>query len=733
MAPSTETRPQTVDVSLPAARLFRSARVHGLALRDAQDVTLARGELIENDAYGAGRRVETDGGDVDSHEILTDKVWVRKRFVLSSPAADSVTLAWYGKEPADVTEEQLGPASLRIRINGADFLKPPVKFCFPEGCRQGRSLGWRYLEVPASALKTGTNEVVFAASENFAWTLYLSEYKHFAAGGAPDGFTPPKASAVSRDGGRTWSTDGLCVNRAMAGEYIVRLNLDRYRAQGTLISEVMDILDLEEQRLLNRHGVVRRLQAEVVADTPTGTDIALEVRAGNHPRVSPNHWTVWMPAQQPGGVKTRGRYAQFRITARTEDAMRSPVISALHVKARGEEFPIPGDRVIHVREVRNPAIVRTSFPFEYESFDTPALVELRRQYGLDNVVAGAGTEFEKIMALRNWTADQFARSELVGRRPPFPPWDARVILQGQGYFCLHHAITFTQVCLAFGIQCRVVTMNSPKGGGHEVVEVWSDDYGKWIFIDPGYNYYVYDTAKGVPLSLLEVQRALSSRQDKALLFRYPGLALPVPAKVKVASASPALQCAVEPSAMNDYTGYRNFAARHLKHCFFLRYMPRNNFLAKPTPIPLNHGTTHWPWNGYMVWADDVIPRLPHYSGYAAREGDLYWTLNQVHMRMVYGPRENEVVVHLDTVTPDFSDYLASMDNGGARQTCSRRVARDGSAAYNAAATDTDSGEWRPVNERFIWTLHPGVNRLQVKTRKRNGKTGPVSLVSLSAY
>ena len=50
-------------------------------------------------------------------------------------------------------------------------------------------------------------------------------------------------------------------------------------------------------------------------------------------------------------------------------------------------------------------------PFAYQPYDEPRLHELRRRYKLDSVVAGATSDFEQLVLLRNWSRSQFRRSD----------------------------------------------------------------------------------------------------------------------------------------------------------------------------------------------------------------------------------------------------------------------------------------------------------------------------------
>jgi len=41
-------------------------------------------------------------------------------------------------------------------------------------------------------------------------------------------------------------------------------------------------------------------------------------------------------------------------------------------------------------------------------------------------------------------------------------------------------------------------------------------------------------------------------------------------------------------------------------------------------------------------------------------------------------------------------------------------------------TQVDRGRWKPADDGFVWSLHPGLNRLEARTVNQFGVTGPVS-------
>lgn len=702
---------QTVGAPQPLPALFQDCLLDGVVLdAERQGAVLERWVVIEDDSPGAGIGQEPDGAPRKSYDLIGGPRQAKKLLVLPPVAARGAVLSFYGAEP--VGEGLTGTVPLQVRVNGRVLRKDSDALKVPPAYRRGAP-HWKYLEIPPDALRAGTNEFVFfadSASDAAAWKLQISETRYFEAGGWPAGASWPRHSARSGDGGASWA-DGLGSDGSMQGEYIVRLTLDQHRAEGRLTSPVFDLAaaTADAQGIVTP-AIIREIALRLDADCPAGTAVALEYRAGNTWSVLPNHWSHWVPAAK---VKQfpRGRYGQWRAVLTTDDPSVSPLVKAVAPRVTLRALPAPDAGRVFVTESHNARIVRPSYAYAYEVFDHPRLVELRNKYQLDLVVEGATTDFEKILRLKRWTARQYAREALQawyllddGRRL-YPSWDAHRILNQDGYSCVSFAVLFMQVCQAFGIPCRHVQVNAWCSGGHEVNEVWSDDFGKWFFVDAGYNYYVCDPATGVPLSIAELAAALAERQATNELVEV-GAGLRVPAKVVTEGDLP-LRYVVEPSPMNEL--YRagaepadraGFMHKHAAWMFFQAMIPRNDFYSNPTPMPLNQGTSHWPWNGYVVWAGGPVPRRPHYSRYALKPGDFYWTLNQAAFRLEYGLEPGRLAVQLDTETPDFKSFQAR----------------------------EDGGEWRDVQSVFEWGLHPGFNTLELCARNRAGSRGRASRV-----
>ena len=144
--------------------------------------------------------------------------------------------------------------------------------------------------------------------------------------------------------------------------------------------------------------------------------------------------------------------------------------------------------------------------FKFDPFDNQTLLQLRQNEKLDDVFVG-DSEFEKTLRLKNWVKSLWDHSVPA----PFPPYNAVVILDwirsGQtGGWCGQYSIVLLQSLLSLGYQARYIEIgNKSNPYAHFMVEVWSNQFNKWIALDADYN--VHWEAHGVPLSALEIHDA----------------------------------------------------------------------------------------------------------------------------------------------------------------------------------------------------------------------------------
>ncbi len=582
-------------------------------------------------------------------EPFGGRVVVKKQFVIDDPDVRGATLAPYlfCRKPG---------AKLTVRVNGH-----PIT-CRWQDPRDYWQDAWTPIRLPASYLQQGLNECVFVGEEGAGWAL-LVEHTRW-----------PRRSAKSVDGGATWSYSGLGGTGAfLHGEYLVRLELQRYAPEGTITSLPVDLALLAGTQGIAARATVRCVQIVPNADVPDGAAITLQVRVGTTPWYDPATWTPWQPADAPLAALPKGaRFLQWQAILTTTRARVTPVLRAVKVIAQLEVARPVRAAVV---AADNPPVVRSSYPFAHQRFEEKRLPLFRQQWNLDGIVDPGADDFANLVAIRNWVRRQWEDGWNKGPAAFVPPWDGFIILELASRqltlgMCTHYATAFVHTCVALGYTARTQIMRS-----HCVGEVWSDTLRKWIAFD--FSGDTDDARKqtfhfehhGTPLSALEAHRALRDGTGPELTFGPPD--------------------AAEAFKMPDRIGLYDRFCIHF----------RNDELSSLEPGEPEHGARAYHYDEYLWWTDGQTPPLPWFSRVSSRAGDFAWTLNhaQIHLQQA-GPRALQV--QLDTETPNLDTLLCRIDGG----------------------------DWQPCAPAFRWPLHPGANTLEVRPRNKFGRLGSVSTV-----
>ena len=650
---------------LEAARLFDQSVTRDLRLSPERGaIELEVGELFEDDGPASGHSYQKP----ENLETLTPQTWLKKELLIPNPQARAAYLVVLSEEP------------FQALINGVpQDLGPNLS---------GRKLHRAYAFDPG-LLRAGRNEIILKGSGN----VQIARDDEFALGSRTR-TRHPNRSAKSTDGGKTWDYDHLGPDGKLDGEYGVRVFLEHYLPKGSLTMPVLDAGNLEGKAVGAPVTQTGPIQVAVEAEPGPAGGLVVRARTGDSYVPTAGHWSDWQVLGESGGVvqRPRGRYAQIALELAAGDPLRSPALRSVRVEAS----PLcPDDWTARVRvlEQHNEEIVRTSIPFEYEPLDHPHLKELRRQYKLDEVVQGAQGELELMLRLAQWANNYWDWPEHIG--DCYPRYDALDILKPYrdgkptGGFCLQFNLVFLQACESFGLPGRAISISQGRwaekhpGGGHEIVEIWSNEWKKWVYADGALAWYIVDEKTGVPLNMLDL------RQRQLQTFRGE----PVQ-PVRVVDA--------ERTRNKQFLWNGLGGPAPLNYYLELRMIPRSNFLEEQSPLPLNQGTAEWSWTGHYVWTDAEVPAGWLFSHRVSKRRDFEWTLNQAHYVLEPAKEPGAFRVHLDTETPSFESFLAELDGGP-------KLA---------------------VSSGFTWTLHPGKNQLRVRPRNVLGREGIPSWIGL---
>jgi hypothetical protein len=253
--------------------------------------------------------------------------------------------------------------------------------------------------------------------------------------------------------------------------------------------------------------------------------------------------------------------------------------------------------------------------------------------------------------------------------------------------CLFSNVVLVAALQSFGYPARHVNLHSEGLSGHEIAEVWSNQFGKWIHMDATQNCYWYDKKSGLPVNTLEIHKALGSRLVEIETWRRPFYFAQRPDTYL--NDIPIAATENEPYGTQKDLFWIFTTSAHL------RMVPRGDVFSRPSPIPVSQGQEVWCWNGYLDWGDSKVPPLEHFSHHTNREQEFNWPLNQVRYVAEQTATPGLLNISLEHNMPNLQALLARVDGA----------------------------EWKKVESRFEVRLHPGKNTLEFQGQNTAGVEG----------
>jgi hypothetical protein len=345
-----------------------------------------------------------------------------------------------------------------------------------------------------------------------------------------------------------------------------------------------------------------------------------------------------------------------------------------------------GPRTLTIRKLDTLPCVQSDYTkrFKFDSFNNLKLKELRARYKLDEVVAPGKDEFDRQVLLLDWVHHQFKKFG----RPSISTKGALEILdgiqQGHSFFCTHYAQVYVSVAASLGWVDRELALRRHQGvaqGGsseHSVTEIWSNQHRKWIMMDPTANMHL--EKNGVPLNAFELRQEWFYHEGKDLVF-------------VVGKEHKQYRKADLPIFLARFAGFGDLTVPvdELDKYGFIGYIPNTDrmdagedygqmFIVKDQ---LCDGTR---------WHVRTLPANPAV--------DPYFPIGQAALKLV--TMGDQLGVTLQTMTPNFKEYQARIDEGG----------------------------WKSSGTDLVWNVHPGRNSLEVRTLNQFWVYGPISRVEV---
>jgi hypothetical protein len=386
-----------------------------------------------------------------------------------------------------------------------------------------------------------------------------------------------------------------------------------------------------------------------------------------------------------GARVVRGIMAAWAMTAfAVAAASTGPALGDdLTAQKPGDTVKLAGGEAV-VRAMDVLPLVKNEFSerFKFDCFGAESLKTLRRQEKLDEVAAPGRTEFEKQALLLHWA---HRRIKHFGTPPANAPEDALGILKGadanRTFNCGYYAEVLREALLSMGYVSRQISLKGARSDGngseHSVVEVWSNQYRKWIILDPTLDMYFL---KGkTPLNAFELRQEWFYNKGKELT-------------IVVGKSAEKRTTADMPIKRETHAGFGTLElnADSLGKFLYVAYVPAS-VDGKPD------------YGKMFITKDKLCEGVAYHTRTCPKDpaAEPYWPMQQAVLALT--PRAGTAItVKADTMTPDFDKFRHRLDGG--------------------AWTDGP-----PPRE---WKLHKGENTLEVRAINKFGVQGAVSKAAL---
>lgn len=351
----------------------------------------------------------------------------------------------------------------------------------------------------------------------------------------------------------------------------------------------------------------------------------------------------------------------------------------------GEVFKA-GDRSAVIKSVKMLPVVEDEYTrrFKFDHAKNPKLKELREKYRLDEIVAPGESEFDKQVLLNDWTHRQFRKFGQPSTKARGALEVLKGIEEGQTFFCAQYAELLVSAAASLGWNDRALALRRHQGanarGGsteHTSTEIWSNEYAKWVMLDPTANMYL--EKNGLPLNAWEIREEWFYQAGTNLTFvvgkeraKYKKSDLPI----FLAKFENFGDLTVDPDELDKYG--------------FIGYVPNTNFMDAGNDYGQMFIVKDALCDG-TKWHVRTLPKRP--------DVEPYFPINQVALNVAVAG--DVLQIEMKTFTPNFKTF---------------EVKRE--------------GKWEPADKNLDWKLKPGTNRIEARSLNQFGVTGPVASLEI---
>ncbi len=343
----------------------------------------------------------------------------------------------------------------------------------------------------------------------------------------------------------------------------------------------------------------------------------------------------------------------------------------------------------------------------YTPLETTELRKLKSYVEEKGFNPSSETEEDFVLSALSWVSSQW---EHDGMNEPPKSFHALDILKEVHnkkvrYRCVEYGLVLSEVLQANGFVSRTLALRSNDvayggfGQGHVAMEVWLNDIGKWIFLDPQFGVYLTSEKSKIPLNYYEIYK-----EKKAGRF----------SKLTVNNASGSRSFVMKAA---DKLSYKGFLKNYFGHIAISDKSKNEvaSLLLEAKNIPLTFQGN--PLNNAL---------------FTDRAELFYPEMNRVALFLSY-KNENANFMELmkKLKIESDKDYIKNMGSFAAKPDFNITIKSKSKMKETYQYREGNSGTWKDISgNSFAWSALNKRNRLEVRSVNEFGRAGPITFLEI---
>lgn len=317
------------------------------------------------------------------------------------------------------------------------------------------------------------------------------------------------------------------------------------------------------------------------------------------------------------------------------------------------------------------------------------------------------TEEDFVLSALTWVSSQWAHD---GMNEPPKSFHALEILkkvhnEKVRYRCVEYGLVLSEVLQSYGFVTRALALRSNDvayggfGQGHVAMEVWLNDIGKWIFLDPQFGVYLTTANSKIPLNYFEIYK-----EKKAGRFN----------NLTVNTSSGSKNFIMKAA---DKLSYKEFLKNYFGHIAISDKAKTEvaSLLLEAKTIPLTFQAN--PLNNAL---------------FTDRSDLFYPEMNRVALFLSYKDENANFMELMKKLKIESdADYIKNMASFAVKPDFNITIKSKSKIKETYQYREGNSGVWKDISgSSFEWSARNKMNRLEVRSVNEFGRAGPLTFLEI---